>query len=39
MKTGDRASGRSRPVVVQKEATAKGFVLVARKGSAALRAS
>jgi hypothetical protein len=36
---GDRASGRSRLVVVQKEATAKGFVLVARKASAALRAS
>jgi tetratricopeptide (TPR) repeat protein/TolB-like protein len=36
---GDRASGRSRLVVVRKEATAKGFVLVARKASAALRAS
>ncbi|MET0167603.1 MAG: hypothetical protein ABW318_21735, partial [Vicinamibacterales bacterium] len=36
---GDRASGRSRLVVVQKEATAKGFLLVARKASAALRAS
>jgi eukaryotic-like serine/threonine-protein kinase len=36
---GDRASGRSRLVVVQKDATAKGFLLVARKASAALRAS
>jgi tetratricopeptide (TPR) repeat protein len=36
---GDRASGRSRLAVVQKEAAAKGFVLVARKASAALRAS
>ena len=34
---GDRASGRSRLVVVQKEAPAKGFVLVARKAAAALR--
>jgi tetratricopeptide (TPR) repeat protein len=36
---GDRASGRSRLVDVQKEATAKGFLLVARKASASLRAS
>jgi tetratricopeptide (TPR) repeat protein len=34
---GDRASGRSRLVVVQRDATAKGFVLVARKAAAALR--
>jgi hypothetical protein len=33
------ASGRSQLVVVQMEATAKGFVLVARKASAALRPS
>ena len=36
---GDRASGRSRLAVVQKDATAKGFLLVARKASAALRSS
>jgi hypothetical protein len=35
---GDRASGRSRLVAVQKEAAAQGFMLVARQASAALRA-
>jgi tetratricopeptide (TPR) repeat protein len=35
---GDRASGRSRLGDVQKEATAKGFLLIARKASASLRA-
>jgi Tfp pilus assembly protein PilF/TolB-like protein len=35
---GDRASGRSRLADVQQEATAKGFLLIARKASASLRA-
>src|SRR5206468_2638014 len=35
---GDRASGRSRLVDVQQEATAKGFLLIARRASASLRA-
>ncbi|MGH9372594.1 MAG: hypothetical protein ACRD15_13785, partial [Vicinamibacterales bacterium] len=33
---GDRTAGRSRLLLVQKEATRKGFLLVARKASAAL---
>ena len=34
---GDRASGRSRLLLVREDATAKGFVLVARKASGAIR--